>query len=560
MNSLSNAFHKATDAELLMRFVKANDESCFEAIVARHSNLVFQVCQTILLNHADAEDAFQATFVVLVRKSKCLLKVNSLAAWLYKVAYRIAIRANQTRKRKSHESLEAEPAEEFDQFHQISRKEILSGVFDELARLPSKYKEVLVECYLQGRSYRAVAEATDSTEVAVKGRLAQAKKCLRKRLLKRGIALSFVLIMLDQVRSASVANCLIQTTTIFSLSALVGESSAKIATSVQSLTKIGIKKMSIQLMAKPLSVAFLVLVATIVPLSWALSQPVGGQEKKGVAINSQDQSADTATKKLSRVADPFGGTPASDPFGGGGRSGKKAGERPKVQDAFGNNADNPFENNSDDPFGGYPKSKKSTKTNAAATATRKTTRTIKTLTPAEAEARIEKSLAAVAGFDFVETPLVDVADELAAQFEINVHLDRTAIEDAGYDVDLPLTGKANNRSLRSALRFLFQDVELEFIVKNETLIITTPEAIVSNPDDYLVTRMYDVTDLAKSDANSLIQAIEKNVAVNSWGESGYASLNELTVANKMVLVVSHTSEHQVEIQTLLENLRKMGNQ
>ena len=180
MNTKPQTLTTATDNELLMRFVRAKDDECFEALVARHSNLVFQVCQTILSNQADAEDAFQATFLVLIRKAKCLQPIGSLAAWLYKVAYRIAVRSSQTRRRKSTSSIVEEPQSEIDQFHNISQKEILSEVYAELSLLPKKYKEVLVECYLEGKTYRQVADATDSNEIAVKGRLAQAKKSLEE--------------------------------------------------------------------------------------------------------------------------------------------------------------------------------------------------------------------------------------------------------------------------------------------------------------------------------------------------------------------------------------------
>lgn len=539
MNPQPQAMYRATDNELLMRFVKAKDEKCFETLVSRHSNLVYQVCHTVLLNHADAEDAFQATFVVLVRKAKCLLHVKSLAAWLYKVSHRIAVRANQSKRKRNPSSLDFDPAAEIDQFHNISKKEILSRVFDELAQLPSKYKDVLVECYLQGKSYREVADSSDSTETVIKGRVAQAKKTLRQRLLKRGIALSFVLVMLEQIRSVTVANTLIQSTKAATLASMIGESTTKVPAAIQTLSKFGIQRMSLQLLTKPLSLAMIVLLVTIVPVSWMLNQEVRGQDG-GLTLQSKPEQEKTGAVVQAKSADPFADGPA-DPRA-------KVSKR-RNDDPFGGDTSDPFGNSGNRPANRAAAPVKSAKKTQSRFATGKA-----------AVAKIESALEEPTNFDFIDTPLIDVADQISNDNSIAVHIDKRAIEDAGFDEELPMTGRAKNRTLRSALRFLFNDVDFAFVIKNETLIITTEDAIANEPQDYVVSQSYDVTDLVSKDAESIVTTIQQSVDSNTWFDSagGYATMNIIELGNKTVLSISHTSEHHYQIQQLLDSLRALN--
>ena len=199
MNSSDGGFFRnATDSELIMRYSVHDDSKCFEELFRRHSNLVLQVCRSILGNYSDADDAFQATFLVLVRKADRLLHVTSLAAWLYKVAFRISVKANLDRRRKSVSELQNEIAVESDQLDHISQKELMTVVFHELNQLPTRYHQVLIECYFQGKSYRQAAETLDHSETAIKGLIARAKKMLRNRLIRRGVALTFALAVLGQ--------------------------------------------------------------------------------------------------------------------------------------------------------------------------------------------------------------------------------------------------------------------------------------------------------------------------------------------------------------------------
>ncbi|MEC9094779.1 MAG: hypothetical protein VX438_18870, partial [Planctomycetota bacterium] len=117
------------------------------------------------------------------------------------------------------------------------------------------------------------------------------------------------------------------------------------------------------------------------------------------------------------------------------------------------------------------------------------------LKPDGPEAKINAALDQVADYDFVDTPLKDAMDVISADHGIPVAIDKTAIEDAGFDEDLPLTGRANKRTLRAAMRSLFREYDFTYVIIDEELLITTREAITNNPEKYLTTKVYNVGDL-----------------------------------------------------------------
>jgi RNA polymerase sigma factor (sigma-70 family) len=158
---------------LLQRFLDTRDEAAFEVLIWRHGPMVWNVCRCLLHHPHDAEDAFQATFLAFVRKAGSIREPGSLASWLYKVAYRIALRVRgKTAYRAQHEShevemLPAEPASSQDIWQS------LGPVLDEeLSRLPTKYRLPLVLCYLEGKTTDEVAQELGWPRGTVATRLA----------------------------------------------------------------------------------------------------------------------------------------------------------------------------------------------------------------------------------------------------------------------------------------------------------------------------------------------------------------------------------------------------
>jgi RNA polymerase sigma factor (sigma-70 family) len=183
-----------TDADLLERFVDEQDEAAFEVLVWRHGPMVLSVCRRILRHEQDAEDAFQATFLTLVRKARSIGKRQAVAGWLYKVAYRIALEAKTlASKRRVHEkqemgTLEAiaqEPATE-----STIWRDLRTVLDEEVSRLPEKYRTPVILCYLEGKTYEEAARELGCPRGTVSIRLMRARELLRPRLARRGLALS----------------------------------------------------------------------------------------------------------------------------------------------------------------------------------------------------------------------------------------------------------------------------------------------------------------------------------------------------------------------------------
>lgn len=190
--SLPDAVER-TDGELLERFVTQRDAAAFEMLMRRHGPLVWGVCRRLLHAEQDAEDAFQATFLVLLRKAGTLDRRPTLGSWLYGVAYRVAgnalkARAVAARHRDSQtpvaDMLQPEPQADTD-WHEL--RPVLD---EELHHLPEKYRAPLVLCCLEGKTSEQAAHELGWPSGSMSRRLARGRELLRQRLVRRGVALS----------------------------------------------------------------------------------------------------------------------------------------------------------------------------------------------------------------------------------------------------------------------------------------------------------------------------------------------------------------------------------
>lgn len=180
-----------SDGQLLSRFAARQEEPAFAELMARHGPLVLGVCRRVLHDEHAAEDAFQATFLVLVRRARALAHQDTVAAWLYTVAYHMAlrVRARQARERsreqEAHDMIQrgTDPAQAPD----FDVRPILDA---ELQRLPEKYRAPVVLCYLEGKTNDEAAATLGWTRGTVAGRLSRARDLLRDRLARRGVTLA----------------------------------------------------------------------------------------------------------------------------------------------------------------------------------------------------------------------------------------------------------------------------------------------------------------------------------------------------------------------------------
>jgi RNA polymerase sigma factor (sigma-70 family) len=190
------------DAQLLQRFVTNHEEAAFARLVRRHGPLVLGVCRRVLHNLHDAEDAFQATFLILARRASSIHKQESLGSWLHGVAYRVALKA-RTRAvhRKQHElqdasGLVAAPLAD------VKGSELVEALDEELQHLPERLKAPLVLCYLEGRTRDEAAAQLGWSVSTLRRRLEQGRDLLRSRLVHRGLTLPAALLTAGMTASA----------------------------------------------------------------------------------------------------------------------------------------------------------------------------------------------------------------------------------------------------------------------------------------------------------------------------------------------------------------------
>ena len=183
-----------SDADLLTLFVESGNRSAIETLVLRYAGMVASVCRATVSDPASAEDAFQATFLVLLKSAKKIQKRRSLAAWLHGVAYRTACRVRKQRlvlvtEQSPNEVIALNRTDE-DPIDSLARKLELEALDQELEKLPSGLREILVEHYLLGYTAPQIANRTSLSVAAVEGRIRRGRYTLLRQLAKRGISLT----------------------------------------------------------------------------------------------------------------------------------------------------------------------------------------------------------------------------------------------------------------------------------------------------------------------------------------------------------------------------------
>jgi RNA polymerase sigma factor (sigma-70 family) len=237
-----------TDGELLERYVGDRDAAALAALVRRHGPMVWGVCRRALDNYHDAEDAFQATFLVLARRAAAVVPPAMVGNWLYGVAHRTALKARaRAARRGQRERQVAEMPEPAPAGHDGGSD--LRPVLDqELRRLPDIYRSVLVLCDLEGRTRTEAAQHLGCPEGTVAGRLARARAMLAKRLARQGVLLSggVVAALLSEAAATAGVPAALVSSTIKTVSiATAGQAAAAgvVSADVAALARGGLKAM-----------------------------------------------------------------------------------------------------------------------------------------------------------------------------------------------------------------------------------------------------------------------------------------------------------------------------
>ena len=196
-----------SDNDLLGRFLTTRDESAFAALVARHGPMVFGVCRRVLADRHTAEDAFQATFLVLARRASAIRRTASLGYWLHGVAFRVAnkLKARLARQPRS-ASLPDLPADSRDD---VSWRDVRRILDEEVSRLPERLRLPILLCYFEGKTRDEAAEALGCRLSTLRGRLEDGRERLKARLVRRGVELSAALLAVSTAEAMAVEDSLI---------------------------------------------------------------------------------------------------------------------------------------------------------------------------------------------------------------------------------------------------------------------------------------------------------------------------------------------------------------
>jgi RNA polymerase sigma factor (sigma-70 family) len=239
----TESMRERTDGQLLDAFIRRREEEAIRTLVQRHGSMVWGVCCRVLRNRHDAEDAFQATFLVLVRRASSIVPREMVGNWLYGVAHQTALKARamaaKRKGRENHLVIIAEPVA-------VQRNDwsALQPMLDEeLRRLPDKYRVVIVLCDLEGKTRKETAQQLGWPEGTVAGRLARARARLAQRLRQRGVELSVgaLAVASQEAARASVPAPLVSATlrmmSTAGQGAATGVITAKVATLAEGMVK-----------------------------------------------------------------------------------------------------------------------------------------------------------------------------------------------------------------------------------------------------------------------------------------------------------------------------------
>lgn len=502
----SDDYSELTDRALLRLFETSRNEGAFRTLVERYAPLVLGTCRRGAPTAADADDAFQATFLVLSQSAGKIRKRDALGAWLYGVATRVCLRIRREHSRRAAHELLDLAAQQEDPLDELLARHDETVADEELNALPETLRTPLVLRYLAGKSNADVAEELGITVATLEGRLKRGKQRLRMRLLRRGVTLTTLVMVLKATRvdAAQVPAELVTSVTSICTGAasaaiptLAGQPTASTHIALQELNA-----MNTVLASKPLIATFAVssLAALTVTAQLAFSQGDTASGDNPFALDATANSAESpfdeaSTTQLTREnrveeVDPFAevtnafdeNLAKADLFDQGSSAGQSQ-----------------MEMGQDDVF--LP--------------AQANTVDLKRRTPSEM--RIETTLPKLLtgkGFDFYDAPLNEVIDFLRSVYKIQIVLDRRALDDLGMSGDDPVSVSMRGIKLESALNLMLGQMDLAYTVSDEVLLITSRE----RAETMLETRAYPI-EFLKMRSEEVAKLITSSVAPESWNQT-----------------------------------------
>jgi RNA polymerase sigma factor (sigma-70 family) len=494
-----------SDAELLAAFGRQRDRAALAELIRRHHRLVLGVCQQVLGHTHDAEDAYQATFLVLLHKSQRIRRSASLASWLYGVAFRVASRIRQRRARSRPLDFELLGAAGRDPLVDVMLRDQQAALHAAIVRLPEPLRRPVVLRYLLGQSNLEVAQQLAISEAAVESRLKRAKVRLRRNLTQQGVTMAAALATLPlAVQTADAAEPLVALTVARCLAAnspvpsarrgeACGEERAttagrgEVPVSLKNLVTEELTSMFTKHFTQAMLVVGLGAAATGLILLPKLSsaQPAGD----GVTVTQQQQDSPV--------------TPAVE-----------------VQ-------------------------------LAPARSTEVTRDELSMNVRPATEHKILEALERTTRIDFVDEPLADAISFLKELHGIQILVDQAALDELGISTDATVNLQVSDISLRSALKHLLRNLGLTYTVRDEVMLITTPEA----NEKQLFVRLYPYRPEWPITLEQLKDAIRYGIARDTWDDVGGVGVVQKYTGG---LMVSHTHEIHEQIVDLLVMLSRQA--
>jgi len=291
------------DGELLGRFIERHDEAAFAVLVNRHGPMVWGVCRR-LLHEQDAEDAFQATFLVLARKATSIRSKEMVGNWLYGVAHQTSLQARRTAARRRAKEVQVTKMPDIKAVELGLWADIQPLLDEELSRLPDIYRAVIVLCDLEGQTRKEVASHLGVPEGTVAARMARARALLAKRLTRRGVVFaggSVAAVLSAGSASASAPPALVASTIKSASLLAAGRAAGVISAKVAALTEGVVKAMFVTkikiVLAVVLVVAALAGAAGLIYQTQAADQPKPKEEPPAAKKDQKQGEEKQATTK-----------------------------------------------------------------------------------------------------------------------------------------------------------------------------------------------------------------------------------------------------------------------
>ena len=548
VTTLDDLLKLETDTELLSKYVECRDRVAIERLIVRYAPMVTAVCRATAHCRTDAEDAFQATFLVLVKSAHKVRKQSSVAAWLHGVAYRIACRTRMQRRRtqlfsespESQVDLQSGGAVEDhseDPMVLVSRKIELEWLFRELEELPTKLKSILIEFYLHGFTAQEISQRMEISVSAVEGRLRRGRHLLRTRLVRHGLSLSVALgsveLLKQQLHAAEALGLSSKFTShhLSDPSSTVARTSSGDSSTVQSLVQGELAMLKPSLLYQS-GVSALILGTAGAVTGWAYmldGNGGGSAASKGGESTVTIAASDSAPEAIAAPPVVLG------QMGMGAMAGspvlvKTEPEQPVPIVQW------------DAPEGPAPDWLRRNE------ATESIEKRIESNRTSLREAVAKEP------YGYNSVPLSQVAQRLSDEFKLAILINAADLETEGVDPDTPITVELPPCSLREALGIMLQPLGLTYRVREAGIEITT-ESAVDDGDGTL--RCYDLSYIYNNSANvgSVVHTITESIEPDSWLENGGSST--ISMIGSMMVVSSPDTTH-FKIEDLLRSIAKMS--